>query len=318
MKKLRIGIVGIGAVGGYFGGWLARKYFKSAEAEITFIARPETAAVLRESGLLVETPTETFRVFADCVASTAAEIGELDVLLCAVKSYDLEAALEPLRPCITAETWLVPLLNGIDAPDRLRALFPDARVANGCVYLVARRTAPGVICETGNIHNFHFGAAESDARLDQLHALLQGAGIRSFLEANILQTVWEKYFFIAPLASLTSYADATVGALLADANHRARLLQLQRETQAVAAAQGIRLSDELLAETVAKMERLPFATTSSMHSDFQQGKRTELDSLTGRVVALGAASGVAVPVYDQVFAALKLRQSLAEDESTSG
>src|ERR1700750_3442994 len=116
--KTRIGILGMGGVGAYFGGFLAEYYSGSEEVEIVFIARPSTAAVIREHGLKLITPDFEKIIRPHGVASTAAEAGTLDVLICAVKSYDLAESLLPLQSCITAETLILPLLNGVDAPSQ--------------------------------------------------------------------------------------------------------------------------------------------------------------------------------------------------------
>src|SRR6185295_12150670 len=137
-NKIRIGILGIGAVGGYFGGLLADKYEDSNEVEVIFIARPSSEKVIKEKGLQLATSAGEKTVHPTLVTSEAYNIPLLDLLICAVKSYDLEDSLKPLGDCITAETTILPLLNGVDASERIKAICPNSQVLEGCCYLMCR------------------------------------------------------------------------------------------------------------------------------------------------------------------------------------
>lgn len=305
-QPIRIGILGTGAVGGYFGGLLAGHYFNSGKADIIFITRPATEKMIREKGLKIITPQGEKIVFPTLASSDPKKIGHVDLLICCVKSYDLEESLRPLAACIGAETIILPLLNGVDARHRIELLFPGATVWEGCVYIVSRLIEPGVVKETGNIHSLYFGSSNAgSAQLKQIENIFREAGIDAFLSDNIQQTTWEKFLFISAIASLTSYLDLPIGAILNNSSHKKMLLQLLTELKNVAAAKGIQFSDDITGRTILKMEKLPYDTTSSMHSDFQKGGKTEYHSLTEYVVKLGRELNVPTPLYDNVLEELK-------------
>src|SRR3989344_4396093 len=109
-KKTKIAIHGIGAVGGYFGGLLAEKYLNSEEIEIIFIARERSAKVINEKGLKIITPDSEKIIFPHLVTNNPEEIGQIDYLICSVKSYDLAESLIPLKDCIHSHTVILPLL----------------------------------------------------------------------------------------------------------------------------------------------------------------------------------------------------------------
>src|SRR5688500_4609499 len=136
---MTIAILGIGGVGGYFGGLLAERYHGADDVRIIFITKPATGEIIRRDGLTIITDDgeRTVRPFA--VVSNAKELGPLDVLIVATKSYDLEEALTPLASSLSERTLILPLLNGVDAGDRIRAWHPDAIVLDGCVYVNAQR-----------------------------------------------------------------------------------------------------------------------------------------------------------------------------------
>ena len=102
--KTRIGVLGLGGVGGYFGGLLAGKYHNSENIEVVFIARPETEKVIKEQGLKLITPEKEEVVYPDLITSTINSIGTLDVLIVAVKSYDLMASITNIAPSIDKNT----------------------------------------------------------------------------------------------------------------------------------------------------------------------------------------------------------------------
>jgi len=304
--KTKIAILGTGAVGGYFGGLLAGRYLNSDEAEIIFITRPATEKIIREKGLKMIMQNEEKIVFPQQVTSDPKSLGKIDLLICCIKSYDLEESLKPLSGSITQQTIILPLLNGVDAKERIEKLFPATEVWDGCVYIVSRLIEPGVIKDSGNIRSLYFGSTSgSSEKLNQFESIFKDAGIDTHLSSTILGTIWEKFLFISPLASLTSYLDLPLGAIIENEDHKKILIQLLSELRSVANAKGIHFPDTIIDSTIAKMERLPYETTSSMHSDFRKGGKTEYRSLTEYVVALGKKLNVATPVYEKIAESLK-------------
>jgi 2-dehydropantoate 2-reductase len=308
MPEKKIAILGIGAVGGYLGALLAGRYRNSKEAEIIFIAREKTASVIRKKGLKLITPSGEIIAHPDLVTSNAGEIGKPDLLICCVKSYDLEESLLPCKDCIGENTIVIPLLNGVDAKNRIARILPGARVWDGCVYIISRILEPGIIKESGNIHIFHFGDKRAETGMQEsVLKLFRNAGIDARLSDNIELTCWEKFIFISVVASSTSYFDKAIGPVLEDPGSLGLLKRLLTEIRSVADAKGIRFGFDIEEQTLAKMTRMPYETTSSMHSDFQKGGRTESGSLTEYVVNEGKQLGIPTPAYEMVLDALKRR-----------
>lgn len=309
---MTIGILGIGGVGGYFGGLLAAHYHQSADVRIVFIARPATAEIIRRAGLRLIMPDGERIVHPTKVASDAAEAGLLEVLLCTTKSYDLQDALEPLASCITADTLILPLLNGVSAADTIRNLYPQSRVLEGCVYVNAKRIAPGVVEKTGSIETIFFGSTTLPTEaMVPLQRIFVDAGIHARLSMDIETDVWTKAIFTAGMATSTSFFDESIGEVLHNPAHRETLVSLIREAHAVAIAQGVALPAGVVEATVERMETLPFSGTSSMHRDFQQGGKTEYRSLTKHIADLGDILGIDTPTFDAIVPILAVREQSA-------
>jgi 2-dehydropantoate 2-reductase len=314
--KTRIAILGTGGVGGYFGGLLAEKYRGSNNVEIIFITRPGTEKGLRENGLKLITPQYEKTIFPDVVSSDPAKTGKLDYLICTTKSYDLEESLIPLKDCVTENTVILPLLNGVDAKERISKIFPLAEILEGCVYIVSQLVEPGVVRVSGNISTLHFGSDSSPAgKLKPLEKIFSEAGIECFLSEDIRKTIWEKFLFISSIASLTSYLNLSLGDILANDAHRQTLLALMRELKSISDAKNIGLQDDIVEKLLAKMQKLPYSTTSSMHRDFQKGGRTEYISLTAYAVKHGKELAIATPEFDKILHGFMERQKSAAENN---
>jgi 2-dehydropantoate 2-reductase len=300
--KTRIGILGLGGVGGYFGGLLAKTYFESEAVEIVFIARGETQKAIAQNGLKIRTETNETIVFPSLVSNNPDEIGMLDYLICATKTYDIETSFEFLKKCISVTTTILPLYNGVDAEERIQTLFPHNTVLQGCVYIISMIESPGIIKKIGAYEKLYFGSKNAPvSKLKELQSILENANIESYLVENIEETIWEKFIFISALASATSYLDQNIGQILNDVENKKVYISLLNEITAVAAAKGLVLPNDIVDQTIAKLEKSPQDNTSSMHRDLLAGHKIEVFSLTEYVVNEGLKYGVETLMYQKVL-----------------
>ncbi|MFH7000313.1 ketopantoate reductase family protein [Flavobacterium sp. FlaQc-57] len=303
--KTRIGILGLGGVGGYFGGLLAKTYYKSDDIEIIFIARGATQNAIIENGLKIITDDAEIIVRPELVSNNLDEIGVLDYLICATKTYDIEESLVALKKCIAPETIILPLYNGVDAPERIQKIFPENDVLQGCVYIISMITLPGTIRKIGFYEKLFFGSKTAPvSKLNKLQSIFKKAKIESYLVEDIEETVWEKFIFISALASTTSYLNQNIGEVLNNSESKELYVQLLHEIDAVAKAKGLKLPENVVQQTIIKLEKSPKEATSSMHRDLLAGKNTEAISLTKFVVNEGIKYGVQTPFYDKISAVL--------------
>ncbi|MFZ1678010.1 MAG: 2-dehydropantoate 2-reductase, partial [Saprospiraceae bacterium] len=147
---MKIAISGIGGLGGFFGGLLAKQYKDSKDVEIIFLSRGENEKAIRQNGLQVLTVKGNFTAYPKLITSDASLIGKVDLLICCTKRYDLAENMIECSPCVNEHTIILPLLNGVDSRELIETIFPKNLVLDGCVYLVARLTEPGIVMETGN------------------------------------------------------------------------------------------------------------------------------------------------------------------------
>lgn len=300
--QTRIGILGLGGVGGYFGGLLAKAYAESESIEIVFIARSETQKAIAENGLKVISDESEFVAFPNLVSNNPKVIGKLDYLICATKTYDIEESLLSIQKCIKKSTVILPLYNGVDAPDRIQILFPDNEVLQGCAYIVSYIKSPGVIIKLGHFEKLFFGSMTASlSKLNSLQSIFENAGIQSHLSDTIEETVWEKFIFISPLASATSYLNQNIGEIINSETNRKFYVALLNEVTLVAAVKGLAIPNDIILQTIQKLQKSPQDATSSMHRDILAGNKSELVSLTEFVIKEGEKYEVETPTYQLVF-----------------
>ena len=141
---MRIAVMGSGGVGGYFGGMLAQ-----AGEEVTFIARGAHLEALRAHGLTIQSRLMGDFTLAVHATDDPGALGEVDLILMCVKTYDLDAAVAQMLPLVGPHTMILPLQNGIDSAERLARVVGPAGVLGGVAYVIATRVASGVIVHYG-------------------------------------------------------------------------------------------------------------------------------------------------------------------------
>lgn len=301
---IKIAFSGIGGVGGYYGGKLAGYAEKQEHVEVFFISRGKNLEAIREKGLTLRTTTVTQTVHPALVTDHPADIGSVDYLFCTTKSYDLEENIRELAPIITPKTVLIPLLNGADITERIRRMLPGHTVWYGCVYIGARLTAPGIITQFTEQERLWFGDPKGNPqRQKELLEILQQAGIAAKNPEDILFLIWRKFFLISLSATITSYYNQSIGEVLE--YHRDDYFKLGKELRAIAEAQGVNLPDDLVEQIIADQQKMPYDSTTSMHTDFKNGKQTELETLTGYVVRNGKTLNLPVTCYEKMYEKLK-------------
>lgn len=302
MAKIRIGILGVGGVGGYYGGMLAKQFHQSELVEIVFIVRPETGMVIQQSGLkIVEDDQESIVYPAEVIADST-QCKPLDFLICCTKGYHLEEALKSLSNAITSSTVILPLLNGVSASQIIGRIYPQAEVWEGCVYIVASIISKGVILVKGSNQKLYFGSlTKGNEKHQQFARLLKEAGIVFEYAENIEEIIWKKFVFISSLATITTKLDLSISEVLTNQEHRKLVVKMIEELMAIARAKNLNLGIDMMEETMKKMDQVPIGSLTSMLRDYRAGNPIELESLTEFVIQSGRVFGVPTPAYNQIY-----------------
>ena len=303
-KKRRVAVIGAGAVGGYFGALLAR-----AGHDVSFIARGDHAAAIRAHGLRVRGPLGDHTVHAAAHADPAA-IGQVELVMLAVKTYDNETALPLLPPLVGPGTLVLTLQNGVDSPDEAAQFVGRDAVIGGAAYIATAVVAPGVIEQTGTYKRIAFGevftASEAPSpRVAALAAMLADADIQAEPVADGRAQLWEKFVYLAAFSGITGASRQPIGVVRSDEVCRRQLFAAFAEIERLARAEGVQLQGDVLGRLTTYIDGVPETMRSSLLIDLSQGKRIEVEALQGSVVRRAARLGLPVPVMETLYGILR-------------
>jgi 2-dehydropantoate 2-reductase len=300
---MRIVIMGAGGLGGYFGARLA-----AAGNDVAFIARGAHLTAIREHGLRVESALGNLHLRDVVATDDPGTLSPADVVMIAVKLWDTEAAAEAVRPLVRPGTAVVSFQNGVSKDDVLTSILGREAVIGGVGQIGVVIASPGVIRHTGTMAKLIFGELDN-TRSSRVEALLDActaAGIDAEIAENINLAIWQKFAFLVPMSACTASMRSTIGAIRANPQARAFLVDVTREVVAVGRALGVNLADDFVEQRMAFVETLPPQMTASMQGDLARGNRLELPWLSGAVVELGKRTGVPTPLNRAVADILAL------------
>lgn len=297
---MRIAVMGSGAVGGYFGAKLA-----AAGHQVAFIARGKHLTALQGSGLRVNSPNGDLAVRQAQFTDAPQQVGNVDLVLLCVKSYDTETAAEAIKPMVSDKTTILSLQNGIDNPQKLARVYGADRILPAVVYVGAEVSAPGVITHStgGRIIFGQMDGAVGDAA-KALAQTLTAAGIPCEASNEIGKVQWTKLLWNAPFCAISCLARANTKQIVESASLTKLALDCMAEVQAAARTQAVELARQVFDSTIEFSKTLG-NFKPSMLQDLEANKPLEYEAFNGIVVKLLEAAGEPAPINKTFYATLK-------------
>ncbi len=299
---MRIAVVGAGGVGGGFGAALAH-----AGADVTFIARGAHLAAMQKDGLRIVSPRGNTHLKPTQATDDPKSVGPVDYVLFCVKLWDVESAGTHIKPMVGPDTAVIPLQNGVDAPERLIPILGERAVMGGVAQISASITAPGVITQIGTFMRLVFGelGGATSPRGQAFYEMCKKAGFDATHSDQILTDLWMKFILLATNASVMALARQPIGKLRDDPDMKPQFIAAYNEVIEVGRAKGVKLPANALDTMLAFNTNAPATMKPSMALDLERGNRIELPWLGGKVVELGRQFGVPTPSHALMYAALK-------------
>ena len=326
---MKVCVVGLGAIGGLFAGWLGTRLPSAAAAtlQLSALARGETLAAVRRHGLQLEAAQGVACVPLQA-SDDAATLGPQDLVIVAVKGPALAAVAPAVASLLGPRTQVLAAMNGVpwwffenlpgpyhglalesvDAGGRVRSLIPADRVIGCVVHLSAAAVEPArvrhvngqglILGRAGN------GPGGSDGRLQTVATLLSQAGFAVTLSERIQREVWFKLWGNMTMNPISALTGATCDRILDDPLVRNFCSAVMLEAQAIGAAFGIPI--EQRPEERHAVTRKLGAFKTSMLQDLEAGRPLEIDALLGAVREIGAHVGIATPNVDALFGLVRL------------
>lgn len=304
---MKIAIIGTGGVGGYFGGKLAL-----AGHDVRFLARGEHYWAIKNNGLTVKSVDGDFRVENANVFDDLKEMGKVDLILLAVKSWQVKEIGPDLNSILAADTLVLPLQNGVMAAKELQDCIPPRHVINGLCRIFSLVEGPGIIRHKGVRPKIVFGELKNEKteRVQKLSELFSDAGIYHLLAEDVDAELWKKFISIN-LSGLMAVTLTTYGELRSNPETKEMMFELLNEVYSLALKMGINIEKDYVDQAVSFIETFNYEATASLTRDVWAGRPSEIEYQNGTVVKLANDFGLDVPVNRFVYYSILPRERKA-------
>lgn len=299
---MKILIVGTGGVGGYFGGLLAK-----AGNDVTFFARGEHAQALKTNGLQVKSVVGDFVVENIKVIEDLSQTETPDFVMFTVKTYDTDLISQELSKIVNSNTVIITFQNGVDNVDKIKKYISNATVLPGVAYVISTKTKPGFIDQTGGYRKLVLGYLKKDQKdkVENIVDIMKKSGIDAVLSNNIIIDVWKKFVFIVAFSGLSGLTHKNIGELLSDTFTKVLYESCIKETLKVASKIHLNLPADIFESTMKVSNDFNKTSKSSLLVDIENGRKTEIEALSGTVAKLAQKYKISAPVNTTIYVALK-------------
>lgn len=289
---MKIAVLGAGAMGGLYSAYLSR------HNEVTVIdVNAQVVEKINADGLEVQEPDGTSAVYHPHAVLSTEGMEPVDLIVVFVKAMFSESALNNNRSIIGPETYLMTLQNGSGHEDMLGKFVPQEHIIIGTTQHNASVAGFGVT-KHGGSGMTHMGCVTGDVnRLQKFADAFTACGLDADVSDGVQKMIWNKMFTNVSASALTGALQVPLGYISADENAWKLCCQLIREAVDVAAALGMDFDyDEKVAEVKAVCDKSPNGLTS-IYADLRDGRRSEVDTISGSIVRAGVKAGVPTPSH---------------------
>lgn len=305
---MKILVVGAGAIGGYFGGRLLEK-----GEDVTFLVRERRKRQLEETGLNIESINGDVRLMPKLITKEE-HTEEFDIVLVSTKSYQLQAAIDDLRPFVKEGTMVLPLLNGIAHIDALVEAFGEEAVLGGLCFIESTLDEKGIIVQASSMNQLVYGErnGKKSERINRLKEVFEGTKADIVLSSNINQEMWHKYFFITAMSGITSMMASPIGPIRELETGQRTIAAFMEELAAIMKRIGAPIKDNIVEEQLAKLNMMAHGMKTSMQRDMEKAQPIEADHLQGYLWKKGKEAKVETPILETIYTKLLLYQKKLE------
>lgn len=299
---MRFAIYGAGGLGAYYGARL-----HAAGHEVGFIARGVNLEAMRSNGLQILSPLGDLHVARPTVSSDPADLGPVDYVLVAVKTWQVPEVADAMRPLVGPDTVAVPFLNGVDAPYQLADALGEDRVLGGLSRIFSMIESPGVIRHFNDSAYVGFGRLDNgeSSAASELRDAFSNARVDAEVTADIVTALWEKLILVSSWTGIAALARSPLGTLRASTELRGMVDRCIDEGIAVARARGVAIDSDYKATVWAFYEDLPDSATGSMMRDIWAERPSEVDAWCGAIHRIGAELNVPTPTHSFCYRLLQ-------------
>ena len=305
---MKIGVVGAGAVGLYYGAKL-----QQGGQDLHFVLRRDYDAIM-EGGLHVQSVRGDFHLPKVQGYRHGGQIGPVDLVLVGLKADAAAPLADLVGPLIGPKTMVLTLQNGLGNEERLAARFGAERVIGGTAFLCSNRGQPGTVhhLDHGHIQIAEYAQAGFTDRLTQLAETFSGCDIPCQAKPDLTKIRWKKLVWNIPFNGLCALTGKTTSELLAHEPSRLLATEIMREVLTASKTQGLTtpLDEDFAEQLIAITERM-HNYRPSMMIDRVEGRPLELEAIYREPLRRARAQGVTMPCTEMLWALLDLGEPRA-------
>jgi len=304
-------VAGVGGVGGYFGGMIALNITSNYKDKrnIVFIARGAHLGAIQSKGLIIKAfGGDPITCIPNVATHKVSDLNLVNLLIIAVKSYDLAQMLESVKEKISTDTVIVPLLNGVGIEERIRKVIPRGIILPSCAYISSKIEEPGVIKMMGDIAKIVTGPDPLNLDYDssEIISFFKNMGIKITWVENPQVAIWQKFMFIAPAALITAANNITINGIISSEDFKQDFFSIMAEIRKIAEKKNIILPENAEANSLKIAENIDKEAKTSFQLDIEKKKsQTEIDIFGYDIVRMGKETAVDTPVTEKLLAKLK-------------
>lgn len=298
---MKIGIIGAGAVGGFFGAKL-----KLAGYDVVFLSRGNNLDVMKKEGLTLETMGKIFNIKNAVFTDKLEELNNCDYVLFTVKSYDTKTTAEQIKNIVTEKTTIVTPQNGINNDIIIGDILGKEKVIPAMAQIGVSTPKLGFIkhVSLGKLILGEYDGKYSN-RIKEFESILKKAEIETVITDNIQLARWKKYIWNCTFNIIAAITGLSLDQILFDPYLKELCKNTILEIKTVAESEGIVLDEEDVVVSRIKMAEAMGTFKPSTLEDLEKGKKIELDTFTGTVIELAKKHKVSVPINNTLYAILQ-------------
>ena len=303
---MKIYIIGIGGVGGYLGGRLAK-----TNNNITFVARGNYQAIKKE-GLKIKSLSGSFKIKPVQVIKKISEIKNPDLIIFTVKTYDTKNVAKKLATIVNKNSQIITFQNGIDNDLEIKKYIKNISIYPGIIYTVSKKTKPNLIEQTETPQKFVkeliFGDRDKpyNSKLENIQKIFKKAGIDSKISKNIIKDLWFKYIFISAFSGMTTVCNSTIGKILDNPFTKSTYEKCIKETIKIAKAMKVNIPQNTFKIIMTISNKTNPKSKSSLLADITNKRKNEIETLNGKIVKLAKEKNINVPINEFIYGIIKL------------
>lgn len=305
---MRYGIIGTGAIGGYYGAKLAH-----AGQEVHFLLHSDYEYVKRH-GLLVDSCDGSFHLDDVNAYQHAEDMPQCDVVLVGLKSVNNEKLQSLLPPLLHAHTLVVLIQNGIGVEEDVQKMFPNVQLAAGLAFICSAKTKPGLVSHQcyGSINLANY-SCKDETLMQAVVDEFRQAGIETgFVEYH--EARWKKAVWNMPFNGMTVALHTQTDLLLKNQSTRQLIREQMMEVVSTARHLGVKNLDASFVDKMIEMTDAMTPYSPSMRLDYDFHRPMEIYYLYTRPLEIAREAGCRMPKLEMLEAELRFLEAQSDNK----